>query len=1097
MPAKTVKPTADFSQIVKEIKSLAKGWNEVAKEQVKANKQAAAIAKGLSTQSKSIVNLTKEIKKLNKSYRDLVNQQKSAVQTTKRSVKVDKDKSREIAKQIKLTDRMIQRGYTFRDIQRKQATTGEVLDYKNQVGRLKELQKQHSITHAKVQKMWGSLATGNIQAYTGAERRVLNQLAKIQAAQTRLGATTRKTHSREMLARYDAEAAAFFKQHGRIENLAKATDRAKKSADSLTISWRSFIRLLAVQVFHQAVSALIRSIRDAITEVIELEKRIAEVQTISQNIPLPFERWRVGLKQVSDAFGLPILDTVEGAYQTLSNQITEGARTLTFMTDVSKFAITSVASTADSVNLLTAALNAFNLNIDNTEEVAAKFFKTIELGRVRAAEMANTFGRIAVPANQLTIRIEELQAAIAASTIQGLKYNEAATLIRNVLLKLIRPTDEMKKLFAEWGVESGEAAIKTFGFANVLAKIEEYAQGSSTELGELFGRIRAITGAMLFAGKGLERYNNALEEITNSQESYGKAAEIVLTNVGKRLDIELNKIKNFFIEGVDLWIRRIDILTDGFEGLMPTIKTLIDLLRIGFTAAITAAAFKVVQFTIYFKTLNAVMARNLFLLTALAAVSIDQYLKNLYQQRAERIDEEIKENQEEWKKRELRNVDDVFEERLKAATNIHKEELKFLAERARVGRGQLQDEEAAYKRFIKLNKRLGNEVTATLKKNISRLRKEIRELDKLIDRSEEKRDLETGKEDIRIGRLLTGVDRPDQLEPTVRRKYELLNAVILQAQRKAREAAAKLDEDALEDAKDTVLQYTNQLLALRDQNKELTARIHGTAFYNKQVEKIWRSEQLLAQLAAKRKLEAEGEVEHYRAMAIQAQRLVDHLSEKTLTDFLNIDDPLMLEAVMSQQIHAVQELLKMQRKLGGAKDPATLEKAIADIKITAANQVFRLATLEHAARLQQIQKEFQLRQEKEKELVKLLTEARRRMIHTVIEEEKIKLKEMIFILQSSIANIPRRAAGGIGIDSQTVHVSPDEMIMNPAASRRFYSTLTAMNAGIQRFAGGGAPTQYNIGDINLTADAGGGKIDIVSLGKGLRREIRRGRLRLN
>ena len=90
----------------------------------------------------------------------------------------------------------------------------------------------------------------------------------------------------------------------------------------------------------------------------------------------------------------------------------------------------------------------------------------------------------------------------------------------------------------------------------------------------------------------------------------------------------------------------------------------------------------------------------------------------------------------------------------------------------------------------------------------------------------------------------------------------------------------------------------------------------------------------------------------------------------------------------------------------------------------------------------------------------------------------------------------RRASGGIGIDTQTVKISPDEMVMNPAATRKFYSTLTAMNAGVQRFAGGGAPINYNIGDINLTAATEGGKIDIVSLGRGLKREIRRGRLKL-
>jgi len=155
--------------------------------------------------------------------------------------------------------------------------------------------------------------------------------------------------------------------------------------------------------------------------------------------------------------------------------------------------------------LLTAAINAFRLPVEDAEIISAQFFKTVELGRVRIEEMSQSFGRVALPASLLGVSLQELQAAIALTTIQGVKFNEASTLIRNILLKLIRPTDEMKRFFAELGVASGEAAIETFGLSGFLAKLEERTKGSSTEIGNLFGRIRAITGAMVFAGDNTER----------------------------------------------------------------------------------------------------------------------------------------------------------------------------------------------------------------------------------------------------------------------------------------------------------------------------------------------------------------------------------------------------------------------------------------------------------------------------------------------------------------------------------------------------------------------------------------------------------------
>ena len=944
--------------------------------------------------------------------------------------------------------------------------------------------------------MWGELATGDIRAYTGAQRRVFNQLVKVQAAQKRLGATARKTHSREMIARYDAQAAAFLKTHMRLKGVTGQLNKAAKASDSLTISWRSFVRLLSVQVFHQAVSAFMRAIRDATTDVIELEKRIAEVQTISQNVPLAFDQWREGLKDVSEAFGLPILDTVEGAYQTLSNQIAEGAKSLEFMSEASQFAVTSVASTADSVNLLTAALNAYNLDIDKTEEVSAKFFKTIELGRVRAAEMANTFGRIAVPANQLTIKIEELQAAIAAATIQGLKYNEAATLIRNVLLKLIRPTDAMKELFAQWGVESGEAAIKTFGFAGVLARIEEHAQGSSTELGELFGRIRAITGAMLFAGRGLDRYNNALAEITNAQESYGRATEIVMQNVGKRLDIEFNKIKNFFtVDIVDKWLRQIDTMFGGFDSITASVKALADTFGQALVAGLMAAGYAIIFVTSNLKTLNTAMHSNIILGLALGAWYAHNAIIRAGEMNAQRIDDITKKNQEDWSKRELKNIDDAYDAKIKSIDDVNKATLKALAKEAEIAKWQLADEKSAYEDFIKLNKRLGKEVTNTLKKNVADLKKEIKALDKLIDTTESKRDLEEFIQQSAIERRLSGVDRPDQLEPTAMRKYDFLNAEIIRQQEVAKRKALKLDEEGFDTAVARVQQLTKQLLAIRDQNEELSSMIHGQTFLNYQTQQLASSRQLMANQAAREKKEAIIQRKELEKMAVQAQRLVDHLSKKSLTDFFKIKDPLMLEAVMNEQVRAVRELLSIQTKLGtDIKDPVTLAKAIAQIQLVAAEQSRRLGILSEQARIALIQKEYEIRMNNERELIKLWEQG---IKSTLTEMTEVGRRLMKLGLTLTGAEPTNRAAGGHGIDTQLARISPDEIVMNPAASRKFYSTLTAMNAGVQRFAGGGSPVQYNIGDINLNADTQGGKIDLLSLGKGLRREIRRGRLRLN
>ena len=392
--------------------------------------------------------------------------------------------------------------------------------------------------------------------------------------------------------------------------------KQNKAVQSVTLSWGSLARLLAVQLTHQAVSVLVRGIREGVTEAKELSIRISEIQTISQQQQLPFDQWARGLREVSEAFGLDILDTAESAYQAISNQVAKGAETFKFMATSAEFAITTVSSAGDSVNLLTAALNAFKLGTDQTERVAANFFKTIELGRVRSQEMANGFGRIAVPAQQLGVQLEELNAIVSLSTIRGMRYSETTTQIRNLFVKLLKPTKDMKELFKDIGVESGEAAIQTFGLAGFLKILGERTAGSSTEVAKFFPNIRGMNVAMLLAAKGgLAEFNKTVAAGTDALESYREASKIVMENAGRQFEIEISKIKNYFV--VDIGVTAVETLVWFNKNLITTttlVKALTQVIGVGLIAAVVKLGAVVIPLAI----LNPHIAILLAALTAIA-----------------------------------------------------------------------------------------------------------------------------------------------------------------------------------------------------------------------------------------------------------------------------------------------------------------------------------------------------------------------------------------------------------------------------------------------------------------------------------------------
>jgi TP901 family phage tail tape measure protein len=349
------------------------------------------------------------------------------------------------------------------------------------------------------------------------------------------------------------------------------------------------MRLLAVQVIHRTIASLVSGIRAALKATIELEKAISEIQTIDTD-RLPFRTWITQLKELSDTWGIDIMDQAEAAYQALSNQIVDGANAARFLGEANRFAVTAVTDVNTAVLAGSGAMNAFGKNALNAEDTFAKLFKTIELGRVRASELTS-LGDVAILGRQAGLSLEEVLGSLATLSIQGVKANKAMTQLRGVFVKIIKPSAEGTALFEKWGFASGIAAVRTLGWVETLRRLEVATKGSTAELVKFVPRIRGISGVAALQGKGLQRLEKDIESIKGSLSSYGQATDTIMKNVGKTFDIELNKIKNLFKKefGSDL-LRSFSDLIGGFEGLSEAVVRLAKVLTYTLGAALAAGS---------------------------------------------------------------------------------------------------------------------------------------------------------------------------------------------------------------------------------------------------------------------------------------------------------------------------------------------------------------------------------------------------------------------------------------------------------------------------------------------------------------------------
>lgn len=336
-------------------------------------------------------------------------------------------------------------------------------------------------------------------------------------------------------------------QTGKHKQQNKAVKQSVSEFERLIISWRTIIRVIAVTAVHRNVLRLAQAIIHARKTAQDFSIAIGEIRTIAGLNTQTVADWRRQLVSLSDAFGVDVLEAAEGAYQALSNQVVKATNTSAFLREEMRFAILTVSQLDTAIAATTSIINAWNLSSSDAMRVNQLLFATVERGRLRLTDIATTIGRVSILSAKLGVSIVEQNAAIALLTRQGVRAEEALTLLRNVQLKLIKPTKRMKEIFQELGVTSGASAIRAFGLVGTLERLEAVAKRGGDELADFaaqMGRVRAIIGkAGLESAKVRQEMIKLIEASTNT----GQKFESVFSSVGKQLEIQFNRAKNVLI----------------------------------------------------------------------------------------------------------------------------------------------------------------------------------------------------------------------------------------------------------------------------------------------------------------------------------------------------------------------------------------------------------------------------------------------------------------------------------------------------------------------------------------------------------------------
>ena len=177
----------------------------------------------------------------------------------------------------------------------------------------------------------------------------------------------------------------------------------------------------------------------------------------------------------------------------------EGQDAMKVLTESVRLATSTGDDLGSTVKALLDNLNMLGVSADSAGEYANKLFVTMNLGRDSVSETSTAITSLIPIAQQLGISYEEVATALGVLSNKGVDSTSAAMSLRNALVSVLTPTDQMKKLANDLGVELSVAALQSKGLADYLGELATATQGNTEAIKTFFGGARNMTAVLALA----------------------------------------------------------------------------------------------------------------------------------------------------------------------------------------------------------------------------------------------------------------------------------------------------------------------------------------------------------------------------------------------------------------------------------------------------------------------------------------------------------------------------------------------------------------------------------------------------------------------
>lgn len=296
---------------------------------------------------------------------------------------------------------------------------------------------------------------------------------------------------------------------------------------------------------------------------------MAKIYTIADESKKPMAEMRAELVQLSNQSGYSLEDLAEAEYQAVSASV-DTAKAVDFLTDATKLARGGFTSTTQAVDLLTTVINAYGYEAEDAAYISDVLLRTQNDGKTVVDELAHSMGTVIPTAANYNVSLEQLAAAYATMTKQGVNTSRATTFLNAMFTELEKESSKISKVLDE---ETGKSFAQLMGegksLAEVLKILYDSVDQDNEEFQKLFGNIRSGKAASALLTDDFAILNYEVERMADATGQTAHAME-VLETPSLKAKRALQQLKN---SGMELGSQLIDRLSPAFEKVIMAIKS--------------------------------------------------------------------------------------------------------------------------------------------------------------------------------------------------------------------------------------------------------------------------------------------------------------------------------------------------------------------------------------------------------------------------------------------------------------------------------------------------------------------------------------------